>query len=150
MSQRSSLSIAEGFGARVWLTPAEWDTYRRRVAVRYTGSRRPAVLERDGEMCSVCGESASEGATLQLAHRVPFKLGVVDWGLTPDWLDSVENRCFTHRVGCNDRAELLTSDIPSHLRKLGHRLEDSPAVSAGFVVVTPTVDGDRVEFRFNV
>lgn len=110
MSQRASLVVGDGFGDRVWLTEAEWETYRRRVAVRYPQRSRSNVVARDGETCSICGGSARDPQRpIQLAHRVPFKLGVVDWGLSPDWLDGVENLCLAHRGACNDSAELLTN-----------------------------------------
>lgn len=151
MSQRASLVVREGFGNRVWLTEAEWETYRRRVAVRYPQKLRPQVVARDGESCSICGATSEDvGRPIELAHRVPFKLGVVDWGLSPDWLDGVANLCLAHRGACNDSAELTTSQIPGHLRHLGIRVEDSPAVTSGLLLLRGDSDGDAVEFRFNV
>lgn len=148
MSQRAALVLKEGFEGRVWLTASEWETFRRRVAVRYPQRSRPKVVERDGCRCSVCGLDAADGRPkIQLAHRVPFKIGVVDWGRTPDWLDGIENLFLAHAGGCNDQVELQRSAIPAHLRSLGHRLDESPSVSAGMVRITPGVDGDVVEFR---
>ena len=143
MSQRASLIIQDGFGGRAWLTEAEWETYRRRVAVRYPQNLRPQVAERDGEACSVCGRFGDlDGKPIQLAHRVPFKIGVVDWGLTPDWLDGVDNLCLAHQGACNDQAEVRQSEIPAHLRGQGLALEDSPAVASGLVSLSSGPGGD--------
>lgn len=84
---------------------------------------------------------------MQLAHRVPFRVGVIDWGLTPDWLDHVDNLCLAHKGGCNHAAELTTSEIAKLLRASGLDLADSPAVASGEMVVTVGADGDVVEFR---
>lgn len=133
----------------MWLSVAEWETYRRRVAVRYPQKTRAQVITRDGECCSICGGDGDDSGTrpIQLAHRVPFKLGVVDWGLSPDWLDGVDNLCLAHRGACNDEAELKTAQIPAHLRSLGLKIDDSPALSSGLVAVTSDTSGDVVEFR---
>jgi hypothetical protein len=140
--------LKEGFQGRVWLTVSEWETFRRRVAVRYPQGVRPAVIERDGSRCSICGLDAADGRPrLQLAHRIPFKIGVVDWGLTPDWLDGVENLSLAHAGRCNDQVELQPSEIPARLRELRHRLDESPSVAAGMVQITPGAEGDVVEFR---
>ncbi|MGO1312881.1 MAG: hypothetical protein ACTMKW_10060 [Brevibacterium aurantiacum] len=110
------------------------------------------MIARDGERCSICGGERDDSGTrpIQLAHRVPFKLGVVDWGLTPDWLDGVDNLCLAHRGACNDEAELKTAQIPAHLRSLGLNIDDSPALSNGLVAVRSDMGGDIVEFRFSV
>lgn len=144
------LGIKDGFEGRAWLTEAEWETYRRRVAVRYNGSKRAAVVSRQGDLCFTCGEAALEGSKMQLAHRVPFRVGVVDWGLTPDWLDRADNLCLAHTGACNHAAELTTSEIAKLLRISGLNLADSPAVASGEMVVTVGADGDVVEFRFNI
>lgn len=148
MSQRASLVLSEGYGGRAWLSLTEWETYRRRVAVRYPQKTRAQVVARDGEFCSICGGDDDSGTRpIQLAHRVPFKLGVVDWGLSPDWLDGLENLCLAHRGACNDEAELKTAQIPAHLRGLGLKIDDSPALSSGLVVVTSAANGDVAKFR---
>lgn len=147
MSQRAALVLKEGFKGRVWLTVCEWETFRRRVAVRFPQHLRKALEERDGLRCVVCGLDEQDGRPrLQLAHRVPFKIGVVDWGLTPDWLDGKENLGLAHVGACNDRFELLKSEIPEHLRKNGHNLDESPSVAAGMIRITPGADGDDVKF----
>jgi len=84
---------------------------------------------------------------MQLAHRVPFKIGVVDWGLTPDWLDGADNLCLAHVGNCNDRAELSNLEVEKHLRASGFDLADSPAVASGEKVIAAGADGGAVEFR---
>lgn len=142
------MPLKAGFEGRVWLTGAEWETYRRRVAVRYPQNQRAAVASRQGELCFTCEEGDRPGEkSMQLAHRVPFKIGVVDWGLTPDWLDGAENLCLAHVGICNDGAELTNPEVAKHLQALGHDLADSPAVASGEMVVAAGVDGFAVEFR---
>jgi hypothetical protein len=135
VSQRASLTISAGFGSRKWLTVDEWMTYRRRVAVRYPQKARKFVSNRDGEKCCICGMKGTLQRPIQLAHRVPFKIGVIDWGLCPDWLDSVSNLCLAHRGACNDNAEIKESDIPAWLCKLGLDLNDSPAIYTGALTI---------------
>lgn len=148
MSRRAFLTLKEGFEGRVWLNHAEWETYRRRVAVRFPQKLRAEVASRQGELCFTCGQDLSTNPErVQLAHRVPFKIGVVDWGLTPDWLDSAANLCLAHVGKCNDGAELTNSEIVKHLRALGLDLANSPAVASGEINLASGSDNDVVEFR---
>lgn len=150
MSQRASLVLSGGYGDRVWLSVEEWQTYRKRVAVRYPQKSRPDVEARDGDHCSVCGKRDDEGERrIQLAHRVPFRIGVVDWGLTPDWLDDVNNLCLAHQGACNNKAEIRKKEIPTHLQELGLNLDKSPAVLSGVITVKPDTTSGRVEFCLN-
>ncbi|WP_231637072.1 hypothetical protein [Microbacterium sp. No. 7] len=61
-----------GFDGRVFLTDAEHQTYLRRRPVRYV---RKVIAASNS--CSVCGEDGSAENPLQVAHIVPFGLGVV-------------------------------------------------------------------------
>lgn len=149
MAQRCRLAHPDGFEGRVWLTVEEWMTYRRRAAVRYPQKLRPEVVARDGESCSACG--ADDGRPIQLAHCVPFKIGLIDFGLTPEWLDGKDNLCLAHQGSCNDSVECKIGEIPRLLISKGLKLEDSPVVSSGAAIVVPNSDGsDEAEFRFNV
>ena len=65
-----------GFDGRVFLTDAEHQTYLRRRPVRYV---RKVIAPADA--CSVCGEAGSFENPLQVAHIVPFGLGVVQFNL---------------------------------------------------------------------
>lgn len=147
MAQRSSLTETNGFDGRSWLTVDEWNTYRRRCAVRYTRRLLKEVIARDGDKCKICG--IDDGAPLQLAHIVPFKIGVVDWGLTPDWLDGAENLCLAHAQSCNDIAELTLQEIPHYLQVSGLDLNDSPAVASGLINLQFEADGTLSGFSFN-
>lgn len=150
MISRAVLGIKDGFEGRAWLTEAEWATYRRKVAVRYNRSKRATVVSRPGDLCFTCGEAAVEGHKMQLAHRIPCRVGVIDWGLTPDWLDHVDNLCLAHSGACNHAAELTTSEIAKFLRASGLDLAESPAVASGEMVVTFGADDDIVEFRHGI
>lgn len=148
MAQRSRMVSLEGFDGRAWLTVAEWETYRRRPAVRYPQNLRPAVVERDGEGCKIC--RSDDERPIQLAHRVPFKMGLVDFGLTPDWLDGVDNLRLAHRGACNDRVECSFGEVPHLLASLGLDLRESPVVRSGAASLEYVDGGDVVEFKFNV
>jgi hypothetical protein len=101
-----------GFGGRMFLDEAEWLTYCRRKPVRYI--RRPKATA-----CQVCGESGSSENPLQSAHRIGFDVGVIDLGLTPEFLDSDENVVTAHRRTCNKKSELDLQDSMERLRDLG-------------------------------
>lgn len=97
-----------GFGDRMFLEYAEWATYRRRKPVRYI--RRPKAA-----VCQVCGLPGTNENPLQSAHRIGFDIGVIDLGMTPEFLDSDMNIVTAHRCGCNKKSEL---DIPGSLLRL--------------------------------
>lgn len=103
-----------GFDGRVFLTDAEHQTYLRRRPVRYVRKVIPA-----SDSCSVCGEDGSVENPLQVAHVVPFSLGVVRFKLTPEWLDSPANLRWAHRRVCNKAAELSVEQTRAHLIELG-------------------------------
>lgn len=148
VAQRPRMVNPEGFGGRAWLTVEEWETYRRRAAVRYPQKLRAEVIKRDGETCCICG--SVNGKPIQLAHHVPFKMGLIDFGLTPEWLDSIDNLRLAHQGSCNDLAECKSEEVPQLLVSLGLNLKDSPVVRSGAATLEQ-VDGDNtVEFKFNV
>lgn len=82
-----------GFDGRMFLDEAEWLTYCRRKPVRYI--RRPRAA------CQVCGRPGSLRNPLQSAHIIGFDVGVIDLGLTPEFLDSEKNIVTAHRRACN-------------------------------------------------
>lgn len=144
---RTFFKIAEGFGDRAWLTPDEWVTYRRRWPVRYPKALKQELIDLRGEVCVVCGKGPlGEANPLQIAHRVPFASGVVDWGLTPDWLDQLYNTDLAHTKGCNAKCGLKRDEVPQFLRDRGLDLAHSPAVQVGHVVVRQVDGVDKVSF----
>src|SRR5450755_227374 len=90
-----------GFEGRMFLDEAEWLTYCRRKPVRYIRRPRAAV-------CQVreCGLPGSSENPLQNAHIISFNVGVIDLGLTPEFLDSEKNILTAHRRTCNKGCEL--------------------------------------------
>ena len=109
-----------GFDGRVFLTDAEHQTYLRRKPVRFV---RKVIAASNS--CSVCGEDGSRENPLQVAHIVPFGLGVVHFKLTPEWLDSPANLRWAHRRVCNKAAELSVDQTRAHLIELGVLPADS-------------------------
>jgi hypothetical protein len=78
-----------------FLTDAEHTVYCRRLPVRYAAkSAGPKP-----EVCGVCGSPATPGNPLQAARRIPFNTGIIQYRLTPDWLDRSENLVWAHRAG---------------------------------------------------
>lgn len=96
-----------GFDNRMFLEPEELLTYKRRPPVRYAARN---VKPHSG-FCDICGEAFTESNPLQVAHKIPFTKGVLDYGLTPDWLDSEFNLVWAHRSKCNKLAELSDLEI---------------------------------------
>ena len=99
-----------GFDGRTFLTDAEHQTYLRRKPVRYV---RKVIAP--AEACSVCGEAESVENPLQVAHIVPFGLGIVHFKLTPEWLDSANNLRWAHRSVCNKASELTVDEVQALL-----------------------------------
>ncbi len=92
----------------MFLEFAEWATYCRRKPVRYIRGPKAAV-------CQVCGLPGTNENPLQSAHVIGFDVGVIDLGMTPDFLDSDRNIVTAHRCGCNKQSEL---DIQGSIARL--------------------------------
>ena len=106
-----------GFDGRIFLAETEWQAYCRRKPVRYIRRRRATV-------CQACGLPGSSRNPLQQAHLIPFDLGIVELGLTPDFLDSEGNIVTAHRRACNKRLELTLDGSMMRLKSLG--IEELP------------------------
>ncbi|MBI3923848.1 MAG: hypothetical protein HY318_20670 [Armatimonadetes bacterium] len=101
-----------GFGGRMFLDGPEWLTYCKRKPVRYIRTSKAAV-------CQVCGLPGSSENPLQNAHIIGFDVGVIDLGMTPDFLDSEKNIVTAHRRTCNKQSELDLKGSMGRLRNLG-------------------------------
>ena len=101
-----------GFDDRMFLHESEWVTYCRRKPVRYI--RAPCKTA-----CQRCGERGSPDNPLQSAHIIGFDIGVIDLGLTPEYLDSEKNIVTAHRRKCNEESELDLTASMARLRELG-------------------------------
>lgn len=104
-----------GFDGRPFLFEWEWLTYCRRKPVRYI--RRPRET-----VCWRCQSEGSPDNPLQSAHRIGFDIGVIDLGLTPEFLDSERNIVTACRRGCNKQSELDLLASMKQLRDLGLQL----------------------------
>lgn len=102
-----------GFDGRMFLHDYEWKTYMRRMPVRYIRNKRHA------EVCDVCGLPGTEENPLEHSHRIGFLVGVRDFGLTPDYLDSHSNIVSAHKRVCNASAELSRGDVAAYLQSIG-------------------------------
>jgi hypothetical protein len=103
-----------GFDDRMFLEEAEWLTYRRRRPVRYIRRPRALLCELEG-----CGLPGTPDNPLQSAHIIGFDVGVIDLGLTPDFLDSNKNIVTACRRKCNKKAELNLRASMMRLHGLG-------------------------------
>jgi hypothetical protein len=103
----------------MFLDEAEWLTYRRRKPVRYIRLPKADVCQVRG-----CGLPGSSENPLQNAHVIGFDQGVIDLGLTPEFLDSDKNIVTAHRRCCNKQSEL---DLEGSMRRLlGLGVEELP------------------------
>jgi hypothetical protein len=109
----------KGFDGRMFLDKAEWLTYCRRKPVRYP--KKPKA-----DVCSVCLLPGSPENPLQNAHIIGFDVGVIELGLTPEFLDSPENIVTACRRDCNKRSELGLKGSMDRLRELGVQQEQLP------------------------
>ena len=73
-----------GFDGRVFLLDSEYETYMRRMPVRY-------IRHKISNVCAICGKEATNDNPLEKAHLIPFNLGIKKYRLTPDFLDRKEN-----------------------------------------------------------
>lgn len=141
MSQNCThLRINNGFAGQIWLTDEQWDTYRRVPPVRYV--RHKLVTSNNSDsivQCFSCGKTDSI-KNLQVAHLIGHSAGIVDWGLTPDWLESPDNLVFTHPGQCNNNVALSPEGIVERLSTLNLDINNSPAVRNNYVRVTKQVD----------
>lgn len=88
-----------GFEGRVFLTEAEHSTYLRRLPSRVNHKHRK-------ELCEVCHKPAAPGNPLETSHVIPFAVGVVQFKLTPEFLDGAHNLKTAHKKMCNKAVEV--------------------------------------------
>jgi len=101
-----------GFNDRTFLTKEEWQTYIRRMPVRY-------IKKDKTRRCQICRKPESKDNPLESSHIIGFNIGIVSFGLTPDFLDSDENIVSAHRRLCNSKAEITTQGVCEKLKSLG-------------------------------
>ena len=106
-----------GFEGRTFLEKAEYETYMRRMPVRYISKKHEGV-------CAVCGLPGTTDNPLQHSHRIGFHQGIKRFGLTPDFLDSRSNIRSAHRKQCNAKVEMSDIEVLAFLQGLGLSLPD--------------------------
>ncbi len=121
------MKLTIGFNDRIFLTKEEWHTYIRRMPVRY-------IRKKKNELCQICGKPPSKDNSFESSHIIGFKIGIVYFGLTPDFLDRDENIVSAHKRLCNSKAEITTQDVCKRLKSLGikklpHFLPDETLVA---------------------
>jgi len=97
-----------GFNGKIFLTKEQWDTYRKRMPVRYISKKKKTL-------CEICGKQSEKNNPIQNAHKIGFRLGILYLGLTPEYVDKDENIVSAHKTKCNKSAEL---DLESSCRQL--------------------------------
>lgn len=103
---------SRGFDGRVFLTDDEWATYMRRLPVRY-------IRGKHSDVCHHCGLPATDSNPMQHCHLIPFVIGIRQYRLTPDFLDSGDNIVSAHRKGCNKAVELSEAGVREYLARCG-------------------------------
>ena len=63
-----------GFDGRVFLLDSEYETYMRRMPVRY-------IRHKISNVCAICGKEATKDNPLEKAHLIPFNAGIKSTGL---------------------------------------------------------------------
>jgi hypothetical protein len=102
-----------GFDGRIFLTEQEHETYCRRLPVRYAAKNLHTKLS----VCEICKNLATPENPLQAAHRIPFGRGIIQFWLTPDWLDRPHNLVWAHKRICNKMAEIPDGRILEYLKE---------------------------------
>lgn len=103
-----------GFEGRIFLSRPEWETYKKRMPVRY-------IEKKKSQACEICGNPPTENNPLQNAHRIGFRMGILYLGLTPDYVDDYKNIVSAHRKQCNGEAELDLYESCKELKARGIR-----------------------------
>ena len=101
-----------GFGDAIFLTEAEWFTFRKHKPARHTHKNKTNI-------CAVCGLGSIQGKRFEGAHKIPLMKGMANFGLTPDYLNRDENIVTTHNGKCNAKAELSVIDSMKLMREWG-------------------------------
>lgn len=140
--------ITNSFNGQIWLNDAEWKTYLKRMPVRYLKLKKQ-LIDRDGADCAICGKPETIDQPLQIAHKIGFRIGVIGFGLTPDYLDGIDNVALAHRGKCNNKVELSPLLIGQRLLNLDLHLEKSPAVKNGLTFPTYDKTGNLTEIKFS-
>lgn len=106
------MEINIGFNDRIFLTKDEWQTYIKRMPVRY-------IKKKKTDLCEICGKPPNKNNSFESSHIIGFRMGVVYFGLTPDFLDRDENIVSAHKKLCNSQAEITIHDVCKRLKSLG-------------------------------
>lgn len=99
----SRIKRTVGFGGRMFLDEAEWLTYCKRKPVRYIRTPKTAA-------CQVCGLPGSVDNPLHNAHIIGFDVGVIELGMTPDFLDSEKNIVTAHCIRATNNRSWICRD----------------------------------------
>ena len=102
-----------GFEGRIFLLEHEYETYMRRMPVRYLKTKLAPV-------CFICGLGPEADNPFERAHRIPFGEGIRKFRLTPDFLDQDTNVVTAHRKICNSAAELSESEVLALIKEKAH------------------------------
>ncbi len=101
-----------GFNNRVFLTKSEWQTFIKRMPVRY-------IKKKKKQICEVCFQPPTKDNPLESSHIIGFKIGIVNFALTPDFLDKDQNIYSAHKRKCNKKVELDLVGTCLRLKELG-------------------------------
>ncbi len=101
-----------GFENRIFLSKEEWETYLRRKPVRYIRKKKP-------DLCEICNKPPTKDDPLENSHIIGFRIGIIYFGLTPDYVDNNDNIVSAHKRICNKSAELDLFSVCKELKNRG-------------------------------
>jgi hypothetical protein len=116
MKKKKESIYGSGFDSRIFLTEAEFETYKRRRPVRHVRTGLSKARPKLGH-CEICGKPETTSNPLQAAHIIPFA-AVIWFGLTPDYVDRPENLKWAHRSGCNKAVSITRKQVEDHVLRL--------------------------------
>ena len=93
-----------------FLDRVSWEVLRKYPPVQRDARSN---LMRLGEP-TVC-RCGAQGPHLQAAHKIPFMIGVLNYGVDPDWLNGAYNLEWACRERCNKAVEFSTEEIEALL-----------------------------------
>jgi hypothetical protein len=95
-----------------FLTEAEHSLYIKRMPVR----KLHYGLD---DVCYICGKRGTAENGLERCHKIPFAMGIRFFGLTPQFLDRLDNITTGHRLHCNKACEFTEEEVEKELDRLG-------------------------------